>query len=411
MDLIIIPSKLSGTVNVPPSKSYTHRALIAAALAGGGRVKRPLFCEDTLATLDSLKGLGFAFDISDDAVSFGERQAPAAGSYRAGESASTLRFMLPVIAAFRSEFFIAGSPRLLERVETPDLDALTGLRVTRENEGLSVRGRLEGGVFRISGKKTTQLASGMILALPLLPKARLEIVDIDVDDPYVSMTMEVGRCFGISYVVSGRSVTASGAYRPADFTVEGDFSHAANWLAAACLNPGLKIAGLNPASRQGDRAILPLMGEMGVHFQNEDGGYRLDRGDIGSARLDISDNPDLGPILSAMAAVGRGEIAIVGTARLKYKESDRRTAIVRAINALGGRAEIRENAIVVKGVGRLPGGVRVTGAGDHRIVMALAAIASRVEKPFVIEGADAVTKSYPDFFTDYQKAGGKIIIP
>ena len=108
--------------------------------------------------------------------------------------------MLPVIAAFRSEFFIAGSPRLLERVETPDLDALTGLRVTRENEGLSVRGRLEGGVFRISGKKTTQLASGMILALPLLPKARLEIVDIDVDDPYVSMTMEVGRCFGISSV-------------------------------------------------------------------------------------------------------------------------------------------------------------------------------------------------------------------
>lgn len=411
MDLKIFPQHLMGTVTVPSSKSYTHRALIAAGLAGGGAVINPLIAEDTTATLDVLKRLGVRFTVNPDRILFyAGRQIPQR-MYYAGESASTLRFLLPVIAAFISGFSFQGSRRLLKRVFTEDLTALAGLDFNLASDRLTVRGRLTGTVFRLTGLRTTQLLSGMILALPLLSNARLVLSDTDIFDPYVAMTLEVGRHFGMKYDLTADSVALAGlgGYQPANFTVEGDFSHAANWLAAAYLNPGLKVAGLNRNSRQGDKSFIDFLEKLGLKFLYQNGTYCFQSGKLRGGIVDIGKTPDLGPILAALASVGTDRVIIKSAGRLRRKESNRMTVIAAAVNALGGRIEIAADSIIVDGCGLLPGGVAVSGAGDHRIVMALAAIGSRIRQPYVIKGAASVNKSYPDFFNDFKNAGGKAI--
>ncbi|MDD4077534.1 MAG: hypothetical protein PHT03_06110 [Bacilli bacterium] len=412
MDLKIFPHNLNGTVFVPPSKSYTHRALIAAALSKGGAVINPLFSDDTKATLECLGKLGFAYSIEPDKIQFKTIKKQPVNKYWAGSSASTLRFLLPVIAQYCSDFAFTGSARLLERIDTEDLSALTGLEITRQKECLKIRGHLSADTFLLSGRRTTQLISGMILALPLLDGARIRLVDIGPDNPYLKMTLAVGRHFGIKYVLSFDEINtmSNTVYRPSVFRVEGDFSHAANWLAAAYLNPELKVSGLNPDSLQGDQDYFKYLKSMGVKYQYNDGSYQFLSGRLSDAYLDISLTPDLGPILISLASVGEGRVIIGGGAKLRYKESDRICVISAAINRLGGRVTVNNDEIIIDGNGMLNGGVSVNGADDHRIVMALTAISRRIRQPYIIKGAMAVNKSYPNFFRDFQNAGGKTVV-
>ena len=407
MDLIIYPNSLKGTIFVPPSKSYTHRAYIAAALAGGGTIENPLISEDTNTTLNVISDLGYVITRNLNIVEILKQDNKNKKVFYGFDSGSTIRFLLPIISLYHSQFIFKGSTRLMERLDYLDLDALVGLRIKKKRNELCVKGVLNEQEYYLSGKRTSQLISGMIFTLPFLKGVRLHLNDITLENPYLKMTLDICNRFGVEYEVSNNTIIARTSFVPTKVIIEGDYSHAANWLVASIFNKGLRVCGLNPNSIQGDKNYFNLTEKLGIKYKYEDDSFEFLSGEIGSTLIDINDTPDLGPILAALASVGKGRIEIIGTNKLQYKESNRLKSTMEAINALGGNIIVNDERMVIEGKGQLKGGGVVDCASDHRIIMALIAISSKIKHPFIIKGTKAINKSYPDFFTHFKAVGGK----
>lgn len=354
---------LAGTVRAIPSKSATHRALILQRLAGGS-VKNPLKCADTDATLRCLG----AFEQN--------------GVMDAGESATTLRLMLPVaIARYGSAVFRADNS-LMRR----PLDAFVslGISITRDGPYIRASGRLKRGDYTVDSGVSSQFASGLMLALAYLGGGSVTLSGEPKSMPYIAMSVDMLRRFGVQVEASGNRYDIRGSLAPANVTVEGDWSHAANFFAANALGGSVRVEGLDTDTLQGDSAIAELLERHGG--------------------ADVSDTPDLLPCLMA-AACGRASASVfTGTRRLKHKESDRPRAMADVINALGGKAAVTDECVTVEGTGRLAGGVIL--AGDHRIAMAAAIAAAVADSPVIIEGAQCTDKSAPDFWRDIRSLGG-----
>lgn len=386
MNITITPTKLKGAITPPPSKSYSHRALIAADLAGAGSELTNLAdSKDITATrrcLEALAAHGNDLPLLD-----------------CGESGSTLRFLIPVALALRGGARFTGQGRLMERPQKPYFDLFDEKGVSYEQKDgvLTVRGELTPGEYRLPGDVSSQFVTGLLYSLPLL---REGISKIMLTSPlesraYVNMTVEVMERFGVHVeeTAGGWTVPGGQSYRPNSLTVEADWSQAGFFYAALGLGNDLDIQGMNPKSTQGDRIVVP---------------YYEKLSQAGGVELDVSQCPDLVPPLAVHAAVRSGTTRIVNAARLRIKESDRLATVTATLNALGAHIEEYPDSLTIHGVDALAGGVTVDCCNDHRIAMMAAVAATRCKEPITLTGAQCVDKSYPAFWEDYAALGGQI---
>ena len=413
MNIVIEPSSLKGEITAIPSKSVAHRMLICAALADGPTTLRiPKTSDDIDATADCLRALGAAITVNnEDYIVEPIAQIENIPLLDCGESGSTLRFLLPVAAAAADRCRFDGHGRLPERPLSDLTDAMKEHGVSFDGEKLpfTIGGRLRGGIYRLPGNVSSQYITGLLLALPLCEEdSVIELTTALESASYIDITLSVLKTFGITvhcernrYIIQGKQVFRS----PGTLPVEGDWSNAAFFLTAAALNNDITMTGLNPNSAQGDRKIIALLEQLGAVTQKDNGRLTLRSDDLKGCTIDIQDTPDLLPVLSVAAAFAQGKTTFINAARLRLKESDRLASSAAMIENLGGRAEVGEDELTVYGTGLIGG--TVESCNDHRIAMSAAVAATRCSKPVTILNAEAVKKSYPGFYNDYNKTGGK----
>lgn len=406
MDICIQPSLLSGKVNIPSSKSYAHRALICAALADGLSVIKGIsMSKDIEATIAAMTALGAKCKVNKDGniEVNGICNVPEKASIDCNESGSTLRFIIPVAAALGVDTEFMGKGRLPERpidIYTRELSR-NGIKFEYNNTmPFKISGKLLSGIYEIEGDVSSQFITGLLFALPLLEgdsviklKSRLE------SRPYADITIDCLKKFGIEITENENTYFIKGKQRYASFdlTVEGDYSQAAFFYTANALGSNINLQNLNPNSSQGDKKILDIISAMC---------YNNIILDLKNFDADCSDIPDLVPILAVLGSFGKETSRIFNAKRLKIKESDRLEAISVTLNKLGGRVSVTDDGLIIEPVERLHGGT-VESYGDHRIVMSAAIAALKSDGDIIIKGAEAVEKSYPDFFRDYNNLGGK----
>ncbi len=417
MNVTITPSGVSGSVAAPPSKSMTHRALTLAALARGrSRIRNPLTADDTEATAHVLEKLGVGLDRDEEwVVDGGELRTPA-GELHCRESGTTLRFMAAICALIEGECRLTGGSSLSSRPVGPLLDALGQLGVGSDSRGglppITIRGtgRIGGGEARLPGDVSSQFVSALLAVAPLA-EAPVEITLTTrlESRPYVAMTMDAMRAFGVEAEASPDMVRLTAPLKPykaATVTVEGDWSSAAYPLAAGALGGEVTVKGLNTGSSQADKAILPLLSEMGAQVSVSGGSVRVSASGLRGIEADLSDCPDLFPVVSALCAAADGGSRLTGLARLRLKESDRVAAMAEGLTRMG--AEIRcdtDSAVITGGPLR---GAEIDPWGDHRIAMSLAILALHAEGETTISDAGCVSKSYPGFWDDLAAIGGRL---
>ena len=322
--------------------------------------------------------------------------AAASPTLDCGESGSTLRFLLPVAAALGREARFVGHGRLPERPHDVLLDAMAehGATADARRLPLQLHGRLRGGTFALPGNVSSQYITGLLMALPLCAgDSVIRLTTCLESAPYVNLTLRALADFGIraETLPDGWRIPGGQRYHsPGRVVVEGDWSGAAFWLAANALGSRVECGNLDEASAQGDRAIRPLLNRLG-------------------SEIDVSECPDLVPALAVAAAGFPGRTALVGAARLRLKESDRLASVAALLRALGCAVDEGAESLTIHGGAPLTGGT-VDGCGDHRIVMAAAVAATAASSPVTILGAQAVAKSYPDFFRDFEALGGNLIV-
>ena len=408
MNVTITPGLLSGSITPPPSKSQSHRVLIAAALAEGvSMLKNVALSQDIEATIRCLEALGASFRWEGEtlAVTGLAGQAAPQGELPlldCGESGSTLRFLIPIALALRGGGRFTGRGRLMERPQGPyfDLFREKGISFEQKDGVLTVSGRLEPGTFSLPGNVSSQFITGLLYALPLLPGDSEILLTTSLESRgYVDMTLDALERFGVRVEREdcGRfSIPGGQTFQARDLAVEADWSNAAFWYVAIGLGSQLELDGLNAFSSQGDMRIVP---------------YYLKMRGKGPVELDVSQCPDLVPALAAQAAL-RGEgltTRLVNAARLRMKESDRLATVTEVLNALGADVEEHDDHLVIRGKDALPGSVTVSGHNDHRIAMMAAVAATGCGAPVTITGAECVRKSYPNFWDDYEALGGVIV--
>ena len=381
-------SRAEGTVAAPPSKSMAHRLLVCAGLSGGPCTVTGLApSEDVLATLDCLQAMGVSCTWQGNAVhlSGGDILTAPKAPVCCRESGSTLRFFVPLFLLSKQKVTLTGEGRLMERpMEVyQNLCRERSLLFYPEGDKLYLRGPLQPGLYSVPGDISSQFISGLLFALPLLEAGSvLSLVPPVESRPYIEMTRQAQALFGVTSVWTDENtlrIPGGQQYRPEDVTVEGDWSNAAFLEGFSLLGGDVTVQGLIKNSLQGDK-IYKKYYEM---LQN------------GCPALDISQCPDLGPVLMALAAANHG-VTLTGTRRLKMKESDRGAAMAEELAKLGVCCTVEEDTITVP-AGQLKAPAQpLDGHNDHRIVMALSLLLSRTGG--VIQGAQAVRKSYPDFF-------------
>jgi 3-phosphoshikimate 1-carboxyvinyltransferase len=409
---VILPGPrggLNALVRVPPSKSLTNRALIACAVAGGGTIVNPLDSDDTRALASALADAGWAVEWG-DAIQIGDRSS-VVGRRRLwlGDSGTGARLLLALVAATPGEFLLDGSPRLRQRPMVPLLRALTrlGAHCSSDSGGLpiTVAGSvLDGGAVTVRPEVSSQFVSALMLAAPLMRRG----LDIRVEGelpsrPYVDLTLDTLDHLGVTVdhePGSSRWVVAGGQPAPTETAIEGDWSAAAFFVAAAAVGGGrLDIAPLSLDSRQGDRVMCDIVQRAGARVLRIDGGVRVEGPVDRPIEADLIDAPDLFPALATVAATTSPGSRIDGVDHLMHKESDRLSAMVTNLSRLGAALEVRGSTVTVEApVVVEPEGLRpVTAAADHRIAMAMA-VAALAAGPLELDDPACVSKSFPSFW-------------
>ncbi len=393
MDITITPGILRGSVRAIPSKSHAHRLLICSAFADAETtILCPNTSRDIEATVGCLNALGADIRRTENGYIVAPvRNLPKEPVLACGESGSTLRFMLPIAGALGIDATFLMEGRLSRRPLSPLWEEMErmGCTLTRPSEDtIHCTGQLKSGAYTIDGSISSQFVTGLLLALPLLQgDSQLSLTGNVESRPYIDITLKILSLFGVAvhnFSVKGKQIFHS----PGSITVEGDWSNAAFFLAAAALGNPVTVENLNPDSAHGDRIITELLPQLQKHIT-----------------ISAANCPDLVPVLSIVAAANQGAV-FTDVRRLRLKESDRVAAIAAMIEALGGKAASDENTLTVFPA-PLQGG-KVDACNDHRIAMAAAIAATICREPVTILGAECVQKSYPRFWDVYKQLGGQI---
>ncbi len=407
MNLKITPAKLKGSITPPPSKSYAHRGLIAAALADGvSSVSNIAMSQDISATLSCLRALGAGVVENGNTIELHGlgSSIPQAGPFPildCGESGSTLRFLIPIALAVTggAQIQFTGQGRLMERPQKPyfDLFEEKGIFFEQHEGVLTLRGSLTPGDYSLPGDVSSQFVTGLLYALPLLngSSSRIILTSPLESRDYVEMTAAVIRHFGVRVeeTTDGWLIPGNQTYKANHLTIEADWSQAGFWYAAQCLGNDVSVVGMPAKTVQGDACVAPYSRCLSLP---------------GDGELNVSQCPDLVPPLAAMAALRRGTTKLTNAARLRIKESDRLATVTQTLNTLGAQIEEYSDSLTIHGVESLTGNVCVDCCNDHRIAMMAAVAATRCQSPITLLGAQCVSKSYPNFWEDYVRLGGQI---
>lgn len=396
----ITPSVLKGEVNAPPSKSMAHRLLISAGLSEGeSEISGVAFSEDILATLSCLETMGAEIKTENDKVTV-KGAKPCLNDERefsARESGSTLRFFVPILLLSEKTQTFTGYGRLMERPMSvyEEICREKGLYFEQKNGTVKICGRLSGGKFTVKGDISSQFISGMLFALPLCQcDSTIELIPPVESIDYINMTIDAMKKFGVS--VQWKSETTlylkgNQQYVGRTLAVEGDYSNAAFLHAFNLLGGDVAVGGLDSDSLQGDKIY-------GEYFK------RLSEG---KPTLDVRNCPDLAPVLMTVAALKNGAV-LIGTRRLKIKESDRAEVMKEELSKFGAEITVKENEVIIEKAHLHKPEEKLYAHNDHRVAMSLSVISSLYGG--VIEGAECVKKSYPDFFVQMKKLGLEVLL-
>lgn len=412
MKVQIKADRLQGDLEILSSKSDGHRILVCSCLAEKETIIHiNNTSEDIEATIDCLKALGADIKREDKRLIVNPiGKIPKDIFINPKESGSTLRFLLPVAAALTEKASVTGEGRLPERPLKDLMVAMeaNGASFTNKKLPFETKGKLTGKKFELPGNISSQYISGILFAAPLIEGD----VEISLTTPlessaYVDMTLETMKKFGIEIEYSENSfLVKEGKYKsPGEITVEGDFSNAAFYLTAGAISGPIAIEGLRKDTLQSDAEIVKILEEMGAVISRGEK-ITVKRGELKGIKADLSEIPDLLPILAVAAALSQGESVFYNGERLRYKETDRLMTTARMIRDLGGSVEETDDGLIIQG-GKLRGG-ETSSFGDHRIAMAASIASLGCEKEVIIRQSEAVNKSYPKFYEDFKLLGGQV---
>ena len=418
-EITLHPTKLHGTVTVPPSKSLAHRMIICAALAEGVSHISPIQgSEDILATMDAMRALGAECRLEGNVAvitGVGDARKTEPVDINCRESGSTLRFLMPLSMTVGVGAHFTGAPGLAVRPLTPYQNICAELGLEYHHAALpelsaDVRGKLPAGRYAVPGNISSQFITGLLLALSVAEGDSEIVLTTPLESTaYVDLTLDAMQAFGVAAQITdtGYFIPGGQKYTARNAVVEGDYSQAANWLCAAALGNDVAVAGLNPDSFQGDRHILAVLRDMGATIESIGNCFRVHAGQLRAVNVDASNIPDIAPVIALTCCFAQGVSRIYNAGRLRIKECDRLTATVQAINAMGGHAEETPDEIIVHGNGTLPGGNRCACCNDHRMAMLHAVASTRCENPLTLDSRECVRKSYPNFWEDFALLGGR----
>ena len=421
MDMTFFPAPLKGAVAAPASKSEAHRRMICAGLTRGATTLNGFMdSADMAATARCLKALGAKIKCDGGTITIeGYTKNPGKlPVLDCGESGSTLRFFVPIALAIAG----GGVFRMHGRLSQRPMDVYKDLFVPRGVRWrmgvgcdgaaeLTVKGELEAGYYVMPGNVSSQFVSGLLFALPLLEEDSTLTVQPPVESAgYIRMTVEVLVNSGIDLEeVASFSWRIAGnqQYQAKDGVLSGDYSQAAVFCCAGALGHDVTVTGLAKETTQGDRAVLAHLEALGAKVCEDEAGVTVTAGKLTGATLDMSDCPDIAPILALVCQMAEGESRLTGCGRLRLKECDRLAATVEVLNLLGGNARAEGDDIVIQGVKELKGGVSLPNYNDHRMVMLGAIAASIAKEPVVVSGVEALNKSWPEFINVYKELKGQ----
>ncbi len=410
-------------VQAPPSKSYTHRAIVCGLLATEKtQISNPLLCEDTEASLRISKMMGAQIDKKRDLTITGpEKLRPPDSEMDCKGSGTTLRIFTALSALTKGRCVLTGNHSLQARPMTDLLDALCQLGVNASSirdDGkppVAISGQgITGGVARIRGDVSSQYISGLLFACSKAEnETRIELTTKLESQPYVEMTLEVMKQFEVVAVPSKHwthvSIPGRQNYKETSYKVPGDYSSAAFLLVAGALAGNIRVAGLERKSIQGDSQIIPLLQSMGVSIEFVNDKYTINPSEPVSFDIDVSNIPDLVPILAVLASQAKGRTRIFNASRLRFKESDRLASTQKELRKMGAQINVTGDEIIINGPTPLLGAV-IDSHSDHRIAMACAVAGLVADGPTKIEGMECVSKSYPNFIEHMQGLGADIEI-
>lgn len=419
MDVSITPHDLFGTVEAIPSKSYAHRALICASFANGTtNITCPYISEDIQVTVECLKALGATIARTKQGfrvVPVKEQNRPQSVQLNCKESGTTLRFMLPLLGALNIKATISVEGRLFSRPLEPLISELSAHGMSfswQDKKILEVSGQLNGGLFKLPGDISSQFISGLLLSLPLLNRSStIQITGPIQSKDYLTITEKVIRDFGVTAPFDAESfiytVEPQHYVCPGIYSIEGDWSNAAPWLAAGAIGQGVEVTGLSMQSGQGDRAILAALSLVGARVSRHQQSAASMMEHLRPFTISVSEICDLAPVLAALAAFIPGTSKLTDIQRLRLKESDRVQSICDTLKAFGVTVQLSEDqaALIITG-GKQPISCIVDSCNDHRIVMMASILASYATGPVIITHAEAINKSYPLFFEHFKQLGG-----
>lgn len=426
-DQVIIEgdSQLHGSVRAVPSKSHTHRAVIAASISEGtSKIENPSFSEDVRATADAVGSYGTDIKVAENSllVRGVDHISVPENAVDCGESGSTIRFIVPILAHAKGISVVTGGPSLRKRPMQPLIDLLQQLGIqcySVQSNGCAplvlMGGSFQGGKARVVGNVSSQFISGLLFSAPLATQPTTIELSAPLESaPYVKMTMNVLACHGIHTEEKNNmsQFLIPGGQSPTSYNhvIEGDYSSAAFILVAGAITGSeIGVSGLNASqSLQGDSIIMPILKTMGVDTQSENQAIWVRSSHPTAAQIDARDCPDLVPPLAVLACFAQGTTRITRAERLRLKESDRLATVSSELQKMGAKIRATRDGLEITGVPNLVG-AKVSSHGDHRIAMACAVAALRAKGDTVVDGARCVTKSYPTFFRDVRSLGGSII--
>lgn len=414
MERYLEPSALKGNIKAPSSKSMTQRAIAAALLADGESIiHNPSYCDDSLAAMSIAVGLGARVEPQVNEMKIVGSAILKESKLNCGESGLAIRMFSPIVALYPAEITLVGANSLKKRPMSMVEEALKQLGVKCKSSSgflpLTIEGPITGGKCTIDGSVSSQLLTGLLMALPLASNDSEISVNNLKSKPYIDMTIQLLDFFGIKIENSNYNlfrIKGNQKYVPQEYTVEGDWSGGAFLLVAGAINGNLIVNGLRSDSRQSDMAILKALKLAGANMTSGEDHIEISKSDLKAFDFDATECPDLFPPLVALASYCSGITTIKGVTRLAHKESNRGETLKEEFGKLNIKIEINGDLMSV--TGGQPQAARVESHDDHRIAMAVAVAALRATGRVSIRDSQCVAKSYPDFFDNLRHLGALV---
>ncbi len=417
MRVKISNSKVSGTVQIPPSKSMSHRAIVLASLAKGtSKISNLIFSDDIIATIEAMNSLGAKIEKQGNDITvtgIENFNLNKKLTLNCNESGSTLRFLIPLASLFDQEVKFTGQGKLLERPQTVynDIFKKQNKYFQHNKDSIVIKEKLSAGTFKIDGSISSQFITGLLLTLPFLKEdSTIEITEPFESSSYVTLTINLMKLFSLKVEqIDPLTFKIKGNQQPlaTDYCVEGDFSQLAFHAVLGAINNDLTLTGIDHSSNQGDKVIIDILKKAGCKIAEIENGYKIYKSDLKAQLIDLADCPDLGPILTVLAACSEGTTEFINAERLRIKESDRILAMETNLKKYGIDFSSTASTMTITG-GILKQSAVVDSFNDHRIAMSLTVLGTILDGETIIEDANAITKSYPNFYQVIKNIKGRV---